>query len=120
MTKTAKAKTANTLTPFDQIKDLEISEKKRLEQEISAMQKEEERCKQAIASREQEAEGQLHEEARKYLEQYRKTELSTVLKKGKHDAAKAVAELEKDYETKKDEVIKNLVKKATDPDFLFP
>ena len=111
--------TQGSASPFDKIKSLEESEKKRFEKEIAAMNKEKEEVEQALTQKEAKSKEELKEEAKKDLKEFSAKELSKILKKAEVDAENESDAVTKDFSTKKREVAKELAGKAKDPSFIL-
>lgn len=87
-----------------------------MEKERAAMESESDEVREAISKKEQQAEAELKDEARKELQEYRETELAKVIKSAEREAAKETNKLDADYEGKSPEVINSLVQKCTEKD----
>ena len=112
-------KTGSSTSPFDEITALEERENARTEKEISALQKEKEEVSQSLLLKEEQAREELRTEAKAELKAYSEKELGTIVQKAQREAEKECEALEEGSKKKKASVVKDLVTKATDPDFLL-
>jgi hypothetical protein len=106
-------------TPFDQITQTEEKERKRLENELSGMQKEHDEVEKAVSEKEAQATDELKATAKGELKEFSEKELKQILKKGEKDATAECEKLEADFLAKKSSAAKDLATKAIDPKFLL-
>ena len=107
-TASGKGKKANGTTPFDQIVALEQQEKERVERELEAMEKERNTLTATLAEEVKEAEKDLREAAQKEVEQWQKEDMQQIVQAAEAEASKETEALKKQYEQKKDPLIKKL------------
>ena len=110
---------STTTGPFDQIQELELREKVRVDKELSAMTKEKDEVLQAITKREERATDELKTEAKKDLKKHSETELSGILMNAKNEAVSECETLESTANNRSKAAIDQLVGQASKADTLF-
>jgi len=110
---------STTTGPFDQIQELELREKVRVDKELSAMAKEKDEVLQAITKREEQATDELKTEAKKDLKKHSETELSGILMNAKNEAVSECETLESTANNRSKAAIDQLVGQASKADTLF-
>jgi hypothetical protein len=117
---TTTAQNSSTATgPFDQIQELELREKARVDKELSAMAKEKDESLQATTKREEQATDELKVEAKKELKKHSETELSGILMNAKNEATSECETLESTSNDRMKAAVTQLVDKASKADTLF-
>ena len=109
------ANSAQSTSPFDQIRELERRENERVETELSAMQKEKEEVSASVSKKEEQAMDELKTAAKKDLKEYSETELASIVATAKNEAGSECESLKSSSTNKKADAVKMLVEKAKDP-----
>lgn len=105
-------------TPFEQIQSAEEAEQARVKKELDLFDKKQQEAMKLAREKEEKAEQELREEATGELKEFREKEISRLVEDAEAKAKTACKDLESSCSGKEKEVVKTLVDKVTDQNFL--